>query len=75
VTLSRIRIHEAVAERVRRFEFQHRDGAAWQTLFTGDKIGRDFERVFPPLTARGLRLNILDATDGPTIAEFELLEK
>jgi alpha-L-fucosidase len=74
-TVARIKINEAVAERVQRFEFQYRDGAAWKTIFTGEKIGKTFTRTFPPVTAREFRLNILAATDGPTIAEIELLEK
>jgi hypothetical protein len=27
-----------------------------------------------PVTARAVRLNILDATEGPTICEFELFD-
>jgi hypothetical protein len=72
--VSRVRIDEAVGQRVRKFELQYRDGDAWKTIFTGEKIGRKFERAFPPVTAREFRLNILDAPGGPTIAEIELLE-
>jgi alpha-L-fucosidase len=75
VTVGRVRINEAVAERVRRFELQVRDGAAWRTIFTGGKIGRSYTKTFAPVTAREFRLNILESTDGPTIAEIELLEK
>jgi len=75
VTVARVRIDEAIAERVRKFELQCREGDAWKTIFAGEKIGRAFTKAFPPITAREFRLNILDATDGPTIAEIELLEK
>lgn len=75
VTISRIRINEAVAERVTKFEFQHRAGDTWKTIFAGEKIGKTFTRTFPPVTAREFRLNILDATNGPTITEIELLEQ
>jgi alpha-L-fucosidase len=75
VTISRVRINEAVAERVRKFELQYRDGSVWKTIFAGEKLGRAYTKTFPPVTAREFRLNILDATDGPTIAEIELLEK
>lgn len=74
-TVARIRIDEALAQRVRQFEFQYRDGSAWKTLFTGEKIGRNFTRTFPAVTALEFRLNILDATDGPTITEIEFFEK
>jgi alpha-L-fucosidase len=73
--VARLRINEAIAERVRKFEFQYRDGNSWKTIFTGEKIGKNFTRTFPSVTAREFRLNILDATDGPTITEIELLEK
>jgi alpha-L-fucosidase len=75
VTVARVRIDEAIAERVREFELQYRDGDAWKTILAGKKIGRKFDRTFPPVTAREFRLNILDATDGPTISEIELLER
>ena len=41
----------------------------------GTTLGRGFQKQFPPVTAREFRLNILDATDGPTISEIEFLEK
>jgi hypothetical protein len=44
------------------------------TLFTGTELDAWF-RAVPPVTAQEFRLNILDATDGPTIAEIEFFEK
>ncbi len=70
-----VRIDEALEERVRQFEFQYRDGDAWKTIFAGQKIGPAFLRKFEPVTAQHFRLNILDATEGPTINEIEFLEK
>lgn len=67
-----VRIAEAVGERVRQFEFQYRDGQDWKTLCTGQKIGGNFQKGFKPVRAQEFRLNILDATEGPTIAEIEL---
>jgi alpha-L-fucosidase len=77
LTIQRVRIEEAApyAGRVKQFEFQCRDGAEWKTLFTGTTLGRRFQQQFPPVTAREFRLNILDATDGPTLSEIEFLEK
>ena len=58
-----------------KFEFQYRDGAEWKTIFTGDRIGEWFaKKLDEAVTAREFRLNILDATDGPTINDIELLE-
>jgi alpha-L-fucosidase len=36
------------------------------------KIGADYLKTFEPITARQVRLNILNTTDGPTIWEFQL---
>ncbi len=77
-TLTGVRIQEAAPYfRVRRFEFQYRAGPdqPWRTLFTGKRLGGHFHRTFPPVTAQAVRLNILEATDGPTISEIELMGK
>jgi alpha-L-fucosidase len=70
-----VRIDEALEERVRQFEFQYRDGDAWKTIFVGQKLGAGFHQKFEPVTAQQFRLNILDASEGPTINEIELLAK
>jgi len=72
-TIRSVTIREAF-DRVRQFELQYRDGGDWKTLFTGTNLGEHFQNRFAPVTAREFRLNILDATDGPTIEEFELSE-
>ncbi len=76
-TIEGVRIQEAVpyTGRVTKFEFQYRDGQAWKTIFSGDNIGDHFEKKFEPVKAQEFRLNILDATEGPTIAEIEFVEK
>jgi alpha-L-fucosidase len=75
LTIRRVRIEEAFGERVQKFEFQYRDGKEWKTIFTGQTIGRWFQQKFEPVTAQEFRLNILDATDGPTITDIEFIEK
>jgi alpha-L-fucosidase len=74
-TVGRVRISEAYPNRVQKFEFQSRNGDNWKTIFSGTTLGDDFERTFASVTAREFRLNILDASEGPTINEIELLEK
>jgi alpha-L-fucosidase len=59
-------------DRVRKFEFQRRDGDVWKTIFRGTKLGSHFHKEFAPVTGREFRLSVLDATDGPTIDEIEL---
>lgn len=76
LTVQRVRIEEAIAERIQKFEFQFRDGNEWKTIFNGQKVGYWFQKKLDqPVTAREFRLNILDATEGPTISEIEFTEK
>ncbi|MGE5608592.1 MAG: alpha-L-fucosidase [Bacillota bacterium] len=69
---SRVIIEEAYPGRVQSFELQSRDGDAWKTFLRGTTLGASYEQSFPPLTARHIRLNILRATEGPTLSEFSL---
>ena len=76
-TITGIRMQEPAPynTRVQKYEVQYRDGDTWKTIFTGTKIGKRFEKKFAAVTAREFRLNILDATEGPTLAEIEFIEK
>lgn len=58
--------------RVRSFELQAFEGGEWKTFYRGTTLGSNWEKKVPPVTARRVRLNILDATEGPTINEFHL---
>jgi len=73
-TIRRVTISE-YAGRVQKFEFQYRDAGEWRTIFTGSTLGGQFQKTFKSITAREFRLNILAASDGPTINEIELSEK
>ena len=72
VTFDRVKISEAY-ERVRKFELQSKDGDQWKAFVVGTSIGPDYSKQFRPVTARYVRLNILEATEGPTIWEFQLI--
>lgn len=62
-------------QRIEAFEFQVRDDAGnWSTLLKGTRIGPEWERQFEPVTARHVRLNILEASEGPTLWELQLYE-
>jgi len=71
MTLDRVQISEAY-HRVRQFELQIKDGDQWQTFARGTRIGDEYVQRFSPITAQIVRLNILEATEGPTIWEFHL---
>lgn len=70
-----VRIIEAVefGKRINKFVVQCRKDGEWETILSGAEIGEEFIGRFSPVTARYWRLNILDASEGPTIYEFELL--
>ena len=67
-------ISEAFPNRVQKFELQWLDGAEWKTFSSGTTIGESWWKSFDPVTAQRVRLNILEATDGPTIWEFQLFK-
>jgi alpha-L-fucosidase len=75
ITVQRVRIEESQGERVKRFEFQYRDGSEWRTIAKGTTIGRWYQEKFEPVHAREFRLNILESSDGPSIADIEFIEK
>ena len=70
VTLEGVKIQEEFPGRVEKFELQYKDGAEWKTILSGTKLGH-FSQKFPPVTAQHVRLNILEANEGPTIAEIQ----
>ena len=69
-----VRICEECGSRIQKFEMQYQDGSDWKTIFSGTTVGPEFSRKFPPVKAREFRLNILEATEGPTIAEISFVE-
>jgi len=71
-TFNQIKIVEAY-DRIRQFELQYKNSSQWKTFGRGTTIGADYSNTFEPITARQVRLNILNSTDGPTIWEFQLL--
>ncbi len=71
LTFDRLRISEAY-DRVRKFEVQYKEADQWRPFVRGTRIGADYSKRFEAVTARHVRLNILDASDGPTIWEFQL---
>jgi alpha-L-fucosidase len=72
-TVDGVRIEEATAPRVKRFALEFNENGQWKTILTGESLGGTvgaFEKSFPAITARSFRLNILEAADGPSIAEI-----
>jgi hypothetical protein len=71
--MNRAWISEAY-DRIEEFELQADRDGRWETFARGGKIGSGLELKFTAVQARKVRLNVLKATDGPTIWEFLLFE-
>jgi alpha-L-fucosidase len=77
-TFSGINIEEAYAghsSRVKKFELQKKSGDTWTTFHSGGRLGAHFKAAFDPVTTTAIRLIILDASEGPTISEIQLIRK
>jgi alpha-L-fucosidase len=74
VVIGRAVIEQAYPElqRVRKFAIEYWQDGKWQPCYRGENLGATLEATFQPITAQRVRLNISEATDGPTIWEFEL---
>ena len=57
---------------IEKFELQYKDGKRWKTFHQGSKIGEELDLEFEPITARYVRLNILESSRSPSIAEWQL---
>ncbi|MCX6872408.1 MAG: alpha-L-fucosidase [Verrucomicrobia bacterium] len=63
-------ISELQYPRTRQFAVEYLDGQTWKPLAKGTTIEGTKVLDFAPVTARQFRLNILEATEVPTIEEF-----
>ena len=75
LTFRKAAISEAFSPRVQSFELQAKQGDTWKTFHTGTTLSANAQVSFNPVTAQFVRINILQASDGPTIREFQLMEK
>jgi alpha-L-fucosidase len=74
-SVQNVRICEECGSRVQKFELQYKDVSDWKTIFAGTTIGPEFSRKCPTVKAREFRLNILEASEGPTISEISFSEQ
>ena len=72
-TFARLSVSEAYP-RTQKFELQVKSGDTWKTVHRGTKLGAAFTASFQPVTARHVRLLIVEATDVPTIWEMQLFK-
>ncbi|AQT67588.1 Alpha-L-fucosidase [Anaerohalosphaera lusitana] len=72
--ISKALIKEAYPGRVKKFQLQYKQGGTWQTFHQGTTLPAETEITFEPVNAQHIRLNILNAAEGPTIYEFQLMK-
>ena len=71
ITFDVIMIDEAFGNRIRAFELKARNGDVWHTFYTGKTVGRNWAGRFNAVTVQDLRLEIIKASDGPTIRDIQ----
>ena len=59
-------------QRVTHYKIQYLNGAQWTDIVSGTTIGTSKTNTFTAVTARKMRLYIVDSNDVPTISEFEI---
>jgi alpha-L-fucosidase len=70
-TFDTAEIHERY-DRIRGFRIQVKQRDQWVTICQGARIGEHFSTTFAPVTAQFVRLEVLDTTINPLVAEFHV---
>jgi len=70
--ICRMVINEIACPRTQKFVVEWQDGGTWKELAHGTTIGEEKIIDFTPVKARHVRLNILKASEVPTIEEFQV---
>lgn len=73
-TFGRATVKQAFPElkRVLKFAIEYWQDGQWKPAYQGENLGARLSTRFEPVTAQRVRLNITEASDGPTIFEFHL---
>lgn len=76
LSFSRAVIRQAYPElnRIRKFAIEYFQDGQWNPCYRGENLGARLTARFGHVTAQRVRLNITEATDGPTIWEFQLFQ-
>ncbi|MBT3191333.1 MAG: hypothetical protein HN341_02135 [Verrucomicrobia bacterium] len=73
-TIDTVFIDERQWNRIRKFKLEYKTSDDWQVMLAGTTVGEDFRKQFTPVRAQHVRLNILEATESPTLWEFQLFK-
>jgi len=76
LTFSSVELDEECCDggvsRVKKYELQKLDNGKWVVFHSGESLGPRAVVKFQPVTTRAIRLNIFDATNGPTFSELRV---
>jgi alpha-L-fucosidase len=72
--IGRAAVEQAYPElqRCRKYAIEYWQDDQWRACYRGENLPASLDVSFDPVTAQRVRLNITEATDGPTIWEFSL---
>jgi hypothetical protein len=59
-------------QRCRKYTIEYWRDGQWTACYRGEDLAATLDVSFDPITAQRVRLNVAEATDGPTIWEFSL---
>jgi len=59
-------------QRCQKYAIEYWLDGRWIACYQGENLGATLNVFFAPVTAQRVRLNVMEATDGPTIWEFSL---
>lgn len=71
IIFDRVRIDE-FENNILEFEMLYKKDKRWQPFLNGTTIGKQWTKIFEPIAAQHVRLNILSAKKGPSIKELQL---
>jgi alpha-L-fucosidase len=61
-------------QKAQKYVIQIMDGTKWKTIYAGTTIGHKKIDLFPPVSTKRVRLNILSSSATPRIREFQLFD-
>ena len=65
-------IIQECGQRIKKYQIEKFTDDKWESFYYSDNVQMENSVKFEPITATRIRLNILEATEGPTIAEFQV---
>lgn len=73
-SIGRALVQQAFPElkRIKKLSIEYWNNSQWKSCYAGENPGEFLDVTFKPVTAQRVRLNITEATEGPTIWEFQL---